>query len=423
MTSRERVRMALNHRQPDKVPFDIGSTVVSGIAASALKRLRGVLGLSRLPLYVHEPFQILGRVEEEDVEKLGVDVIALPLPGTMFGYKNEDWKPWKLFDGTEVLVGGGFRLTEDEHGNRYIHPRGDLSAPPSGMLPKGGLYFDNIVRQKPLDETRMDGRRDHLEDFTRFDEETLRHLETVSKHLYENTSKAINGAFFQLSLGDFSHIPGPSLPAPEGIRSPEEWLIAHYQHEQYIKDTYAFQAENALHNLKLYKQAVGDRIDIIQVSGTDFGSQISPMLSPDFFREFYKPHYAAVNAWIHENTRWKAFYHSCGAVLGLLPDFVDMGVDIINPVQISAKGMDPEVLKARFGDRLTFWGGGTNTQVTLPFGTPAQVRAETLGLMRVLSKGGGFVCGAVHNIQANTPIENMLAFIQAVHEFDPAQEG
>lgn len=418
MTSRERVRKALNHEQPDKVPIDLGSSAVTGISAGALARLRKALNLEQKPIKVHEPFQILGFVEEDVMKALNIDIIGLWTPYTIFGYKNEGWKPWKLFDGTDVLVGEGFVLSEDAQGNLYIHPQGDKNAKPSGKLPKGGFYFDNIVRQEPIDEDNLDGRRDFAEDFKIFDDETCRYLEEQSKYLYENTEYSINAAFSQGSLGDAAPLPGPGVKNPKGIRSVEEWLVAHYTHPEYIKEVYEFQTEIALENLKLYKQAVGDRIDVIQISGTDFGTQRGEFISPDMYREFYKPFHKRINDWIHKNTNWKTFYHCCGSIVNLLDDFIEAGVDVLNPVQCSAEGMDPKFLKEKYGKNLVFWGGAINTQKTLPFGTPEEVKQEALERLEMFSPGGGFIYNAIHNIQQQTPVENILAFFEAVNEFN-----
>ena len=159
---------------------------------------------------------------------------------------------------------------------------------------------------------------------------------------------------------------------------------------------------------------MGDRIDVVVMSGTDFGSQNGPFISPNAYRDLFKPLHKAMNDWVHAHTPWKIFYHSCGAVAPLLDDFVDMGLDILNPVQCSAAGMDAAVLKQKYGDKLVFWGGGVDTQKTLPFGTAEEVRAEVRERVRVLGAGGGLVFNTVHNIQARTPTENVLAMYEEV---------
>jgi uroporphyrinogen-III decarboxylase len=165
---------------------------------------------------------------------------------------------------------------------------------------------------------------------------------------------------------------------------------------------------------------MGDRIEVLVMSGTDFGGQQRPLCSPRLFDRLWKPLYARLNDWVHRHTRWKVFFHSCGAIAPLLDRFVEAGVDILNPVQCSAAGMDPATLKAKCGDKLVFWGGGVDTQKTLPFGTADEVRAEVRDRVRILGEGGGFVFNTVHNIQARTPTENVLAMYDEVRAFKSA---
>ena len=415
MTSRERVRAAVHHREPDRVPVDLGSTPVTGISASACARLRRALGLPSIPIKVWEPFQVLGEVGFEVMEKLGVDTVGLGSPVTMFGYWNENWKPWRLFDGTEVLVGENFMVKEQENGDLLIYPQGDTSVPPSGRMPKDGFYFDSIVRQEPIDEDRLDP-RDFEEDFKRYGDEELEYLRRTSEDLYRNTDFSIVSWFGQGGFGDVAPLPGPGLKRTKGIRTPSEWYIAHMTHPEYIRGIYEMQSEVALENLKLLREAVGDRIDVIGISGTDFGTQNGTFISPDMYREMYQPFHKKLNDWIHANTPWKIFYHSCGSVVTLLDDLIEAGVDILNPVQCSAAGMDAGMLKERYGDRLVFWGGGVDTQKTLPFGTPEEVRQEVRERIETFAPGGGFVFNTIHNIQPSTPVENILAMFDAVRE-------
>lgn len=213
-------------------------------------------------------------------------------------------------------------------------------------------------------------------------------------------------------------IPGPFIKNPRGIRRVEDWLTAHMLHPEYILEVFELQADIALKNLEIYRQAVGERIQIVWISGTDFGTQNGEIISPDTYRTFYKPYYKRVNDWVHRNTGWKTFYHCCGSIVNLLDDMVEAGVDILNPVQCSAAGMDPQMLKRKYGQKLVFWGAGVDTQKILPFGTPEEVRAQVLERCRIFSPGGGFVFNTIHNIMANTPIGNIIAMVNAVKEFN-----
>jgi uroporphyrinogen-III decarboxylase len=185
----------------------------------------------------------------------------------------------------------------------------------------------------------------------------------------------------------------------------------------YIKAVFDRQCEIAIENLRRLYAAVGDRISVIATNGTDFGTQNGPFCSPDQYRDLYLPYQKRINGWIHENTPWKTFMHSCGGIEPLIENIIEAEIDILSPVQCSAAGMDPRTLKRKYGSRLVFWGGGVDTQKTLPFGTPQQVRVEVRERIEILGEGGGFVFCSIHNIVANAPIENVLAMFDVVREY------
>ena len=415
MNSRERIVAALNHRQPDKVPVDLGGCVTTGIQASGLAKLRKALGLAERAVKVYEPMMMLGLVEEDVRKAVGGDVVGLNAPGTLLGYRNENWKPWKLPDGTEVLMGGDFECTYGEDGTIYAYPKGNTSAPPSAKMPATGFYFDNIARQQDLTDHDFDARKDYADQYAVFTDEDCRYYEKTAKELYEETDAAIFGNFFLGGVGDIFHIPGAWIEYPKGVRDYCEWIMVHLDHPEYVREFFDMQMEITLKNLELYRQAVGDRLAVIAVSGTDFGTQTGPFIAPDCYRELYKPYHKVFNDWVHENTNWKVFFHTCGAIVEFMDDLIDSGVDVINPVQFSAAGMDLRTLKDNYGDKVVFWGGGVDPQKTLPFGTPEEVEQETKRNVQILSEGGGFVCAAVHNIQGTTPVENILAFFRAIN--------
>ena len=320
MTSRERIRKAINHEESDRIPIDMGSTPVTGIAASTYTKLREALGLARRRVKVIEPFQILAEVDTEVMDKIGIDTIGLQLPTNLFGFKNEDWKAWKLFDGTEVLVPGLFITKQDKEGNLLLYPGGDTSAPPSGKMPKGGYYFDGIVRQETINESHLDPHEWVKDQYSLYTEEELRYLEKTAKNLYQNSDLSLVGSFFQGGFGDIALVPGLNVKYPKGIRNPQEWIMAHALHPEYIKGIFSLQCEIAVQNLNLYREAVGDKIDVIAVSGADFGTQNASSISLDMYRDIYKPFHKIVNEWIHKNTPWKIFYHTCGSIVSLLDD-------------------------------------------------------------------------------------------------------
>ena len=417
MNSRERVRRALGHQQPDMVPVDLGSTPVSGIAAGAYARLRQALGLPAHPPHVTEPFQVLADVEDDLRNVLGVDTVGVGLPTTFFGYRNEgEWKQWTLFDGTNVLVPGGFVTSVAPNGDILLYARGDTSVPPSARMPNGGFYFDSIIRQEQLDWDHLDPLEWAEQMYSVYAPPDVQYIQQQAAHLYATTQKALVWNWGGGGFGDIAHVPGPGLPHPKGIRDPQDWIVAHKTNPEYITAIFEYQCQVALQNARLVWDAAGSKIDVVFVSGTDFGTQDRLFISPEMYRELYKPFHRRVNDWIHHNTTWKIFYHTCGSIAGLLDDLVDVGVDIINPVQCSAAGMEEQGLKRRYGDSLVFWGGGVDTQWVLPFGSPQDVYDQVRRRIDVFSTGGGFVFNTIHNIQQNVPVDNLMAMVRALKD-------
>ncbi len=416
MTSRERLDAALNHRQPDRIPVDFNGTAVTGMHVKCVIGLREYYGLERRLVKVHEPYQMLGWIDEDLQAALGLDVEGVYGPETMFGFRNENWKSWRMDDGTEVLVSDNFRVTKDANGDTLIYPKSDLSAPPSGRLPKDGFFFDTIVRQEPIDEATLDP-EDNLEEFGPVSEAALDHFDAESRRAAA-TGRGVIASFGGTALGDIALVPAPFLKRPKGIRDVEEWYVSTLTRRPHIHKIFERQTETALQNLGKINARVGDRVQAAFLCGTDFGTQQSTFCSVAAFRELYMPYYKRINDWAHRHTSWKTFKHSCGAVETLIPSFIESGFDILNPVQVSAAGMDAAGLKAKYGKDIVFWGGGADTQKTLAFGTPQEVRAEVRERCEVFGRDGGFVFNAIHNIQANVPVRNVVAMFEALNEYN-----
>ena len=205
MNPRERVELALQHKEADRVPLDLGATTVSGMHVSAVYLLRQALGLDApgTPVKVIEPLQMLGEIELDLVEALGLDVVRLGGTGTSFGFKLEGWKEWRTFDGTPTLVPDGFNTTPDPNGDLLMYPQGDRSAQPSGKMPKGGLYFDPIFHQLPIDEGNLNV-GDNLEEFAPFPNPELEDFKREALRLYTETDRAIILNLGMFSLGDIA---------------------------------------------------------------------------------------------------------------------------------------------------------------------------------------------------------------------------
>jgi hypothetical protein len=359
---------------------------------------------------------MLGWVDEDLKQAIGIDVEGVFPRKTMFGFPNENWKTWRLPDGLEVLVPKGFRTTIDENRDTLIYPEGDTTAPASGRMPKGGHFFDTIVRQPPLDEETLNP-DDNLEEFVPISSEDLDYFQQ-SVRAAASTGRAVLATIGGASFGDIGLVPAPFLKYPKGIRDITEWYISTSTRRDYLHRVFSAQCDMALENLAKINAAAGDIMDAVYLDGADFGTQTSTFCSAATFRELYSPYHKRINDWIRTHTKWKIMKHCCGAVEKLVPSLIESGFDILNPVQCTASGMDPVHLKSAYGGRLTFWGGGVDTQTVLQFGTPEQIRKQVIERCRIFSKNGGFVFSTVHNILPNTPVSSIVAVIQAIHEFN-----
>ncbi len=400
------------------MPLDLGGSAVTGMHVSSVYALRQALGLDApgKPVKVVEPFQMLGEIGPDLREALGVDVVGLGGPRGFFGFANEGWKPWTTMDGTPVLVPEAFNTEPEPNGEILMYPEGDKSVPPSGRMPSGGWYFDAIIRQDPIDDERLNV-EDNLEEFAPISDADLAYFAAEAERLYTQTDKAILASFGGTAFGDIALVPATQLKHPRGIRDVAEWYMSTVTRRDYVYAIFERQCAIGLANLARLHEVIGDRVAGVFVTGTDFGTQNGCFISPRAYRGLFQPFHRRVNDWIHTHTAWKSFIHSCGSIIQLMPDMVDAGFDVFNPVQCSAANMDPQTLKERFGERVTFWGGGVDTQKTLPFGTPQEVRDEVCGRIKTFGPGGGFVFNTVHNVQARVPVENMLAMYNAVRDY------
>lgn len=417
MQSRERVERALNHLPTDRVPIDLGSTAVTGAHVSIIHQLRQSLGLpvsGEHTVRVADPYQMLGRVENDLRDAIGVDCIGVGLTRDLFGFRHDrGWKPFVAWDGVPMLVPDDFNTEFREDGALLQYPQGDRSAPASGIMPAGGYFHDTIIRQPPIDDDHLNV-EDNLEEFQPLTDEDLEHLRRTVDHLYNTTPYAIVGNFGQGAFGDIALVPAPFLKYPKGIRDVQEWYTSLLIRQDYILELFDRQCAIAIKNLEMVYQAVGNKVSVVFVSGTDFGTQNAPFMSNDQYKTMFQPFHQRVNGWVHQHTAWKTFIHSCGAIEPLISEIITSGFDILNPVQCSACGMDPQMLKDKYGAQLTFWGGGIDTQKTLPYGTLDAVKAEVAERVQIFGANGGFIFNPVHNIQALSPIESVLAMYEVV---------
>ena len=399
MSSRERVLAAVNHSEPDRVPLDLGGSRVTGIDAGAYVALRAALGLDGGPPQVVDVWQMLAWVERPVVEALEADALPVPYLTGPFGLRVDAWRPWRLDDpdsadsGVAVQMPANFAPVADEEGSLCLYQDGNLVAKKA----PSSIYYDRMVEFEVYDPLPP------VESWPMplFSGEELTWRRSWAETLRRETDKAL--------IGDF----GPILGR---WGSYQEWMLNIAADPDYVLAFYERKIEALLRNMALYADAVGDNIDIVWL-GEDFGTQKGLMISPATFRRMVAPYYKRLFDWVHSHTSWKVLFHCCGAIYPIIGTLIECGVDILNPVQTSAAGMDPARLKAEFGDRLTFWGGGVDTQHMLPLGSLEEIRAQVAERIRIFGPGGGFVFSPVHNIQRDVTPERLLALYRAVREF------
>lgn len=406
MTSRERVLKAFNFEETDHVPLDLGGSFASGIHIQALVKLRRYLGLKNKRVKVGDILQMLGDVEMDVVHALRLDCLHISWPtDNRFGIRLSDYKPWKLFDGTEVMVPGQFDVDVAKDGSWFLRRESDpnnANEPVEGHMPKGGYYFDlasDLRYSWDFTPPSVEEIRRSIPPVT---DEELRILEKRAKDLREGTDKAI-----------VMECCPPVGLSRLGVGSFWEFQCLVMANPRYVKELFDFQTGRSLRILKLLKQALGDNVDVITIMASDLGYQNGEVIPPESFKEVFVPFLKKQNDWVHQNTPWKTFVHSCGSITKMIPLLIESHVDILNPVQTSAKGMDPQFLKEKFGDKIVFWGGGVDTQHTLPFGTSAEVKEEVRRRISIFGSGGGFVFNPVHNIQSGVPPENVVSAYRA----------
>jgi uroporphyrinogen decarboxylase len=401
MKPRERVLAALDHREADRVPVDFAGHRSSGIAAIAYPKLREYLGLLSRPVRVYDVIQQLAVVDEDVLDRFGVDTIEL---GRGFALDDESWSPWALPDGTPCFVPAWTPIERDE--NRWVirSESGIVLA----HMPDGALYFEQTYFPF-LEGDDLNAISDVLGesmwtaiasppgpvDAERFSE--------GARELRARTDRAIIGLFGGnlFEVGQFLYRNDVFMMLLAGEPA--------HAHKFLDKLT-----EIHLANLERFLKAVGEHIDII-LFGDDLGMQTGPMMSPTMYCEFFKPRHKLLWSRAKELADVKVMLHCCGGVRELLPHLIEAGVDAINPVQISCSGMDAAELKAQFGKDITFWGGGCDTRDILPNGTPEQVAEHTRRQVEILRPGGGFVFQQVHNILANVSAGNVTAMFDAVN--------
>ena len=397
ITPRQRVQRALRHEPTDRVPIDLGGMASTGIMAVAYARLKDYLGISGGRVRVFDIGQQLAEVEPEILSRFGVDVISLE--NSLGETQPGRWKPWRLPDGTPCEIPADLDLRPDEERGGWLIWENGL---PTQRMAAGSLYFETIYH--PLAEAGT------LADLDAFpvpllSEARLRALEARAQALSAHTDFAV--------MANFG---GSILEAGQGLRGWDLFMMDLAGGGAFVEDLIGRIVDAQLANLELFLQAVGSHVQIVQF-GDDLGAQDRPQLSPRMYRQFIKPGHQQLYQYVHTHSDCAVFLHSCGAIFPLIPDLIEAGVDILNPVQTSAAGMDPQRLKAEFGSRITFWGGGADTQAVLSEAAPGEVAAHVAERLRIFAPGGGYVFNPIHNIQADVPPENIIAMFDTARAF------
>jgi hypothetical protein len=408
MTSRERVGKAVNFQVPDRVPIDLGGMKASGIAAGAYHRLKKLLGI-RGATKVSDLRFMIAAVEPEVLKRFHVDVVPVDLSCIAAAVRpHNEWVPRTLFDQTPVLLPPGTAIREEKDGG-WVLLNEDGSAS-SFRMPPGGYYFDDVTfnRGGRIDPARFNPQTD-------IPDKSLRLMADYAGSMYRSTDFALLGWGFGVCFLGLSLITDRASNVTQG--RPDEWMVMLLTEKDTCHQIMDRSVEAAISCLRQVNQAVGDYCFAWGIASDDSGTQRGEFISPDLWAEMIKPHYTKLCDWVHRNTRMKTFFHCCGSIPHLIPHLIEAGVDILNPVQTSAAGMDPLWLKREFGRSIVFWGGGCDTQSVLPTATPDAVRSHVKERLEIFSPGGGYVFNQVHNIQANVPPENIAAMLDAAYDF------
>ncbi len=380
MNSRERTLLALNHKEPDRVPLDMGGTVVTGISVKAYRKLRKHLGLPEIEPEIVDIFQQIAKVDDDVLEKLGVDVKNIS-PRSSATFKidiKEADDYWYFYDEFHI----GWRMPKDNglYYDMFDHPLAGEHITVEDV--------DKFGWPDPLDPARFIGLKEAAVK-VRDEEKRAVVVGSMSAGIMEvyAWTRGFNDYFT-----DFAGNPKLAEKFMDRIL---EMQISYWD--------------------KMF-DTIGDAFDVA-ATADDFAGQHGMLISPRSYRKIAKPRHKELFDYIHKHSNAKVFFHSCGSIRAVIPDLIEIGCDIINPVQVSADGMDSAELKREFGKDLTFWGGGVDTQGVFGVGTPQQVRDDVKRRLNDLMPGGGFVFNTVHNIQGNVPVENIVAMLDTVQEF------
>lgn len=403
MTSRERVRKILNFEEADRPAIDLGATRMTGTSAWTYVALKRALGIEGGETRVYDLFQMLAEVEEEVLDGLGCDFAMVPDEQMPYGLERNGWKEYTFWDGQTFQVPADFQPQVTGEGDLLVG-NGPGWTEPVARMPSGGRYFDaiNVANLTDTFEVPHVDEKDWPVPGEIEGEYLERERERIGA-LYESTERAL--------------VVTPPFNLSSGYGGMYQWGMKMALDPDHCKEYMLAQGEGMARRARQYLEVVGEYLEVVVLSGADYGTQDREAFRPDLFGKCMAPGWKLVCDAVHEFPHVKVWVHSCGSVPGLIPHMVEAGVDCLNPVQWGAAGMDRKWMKEMFGDRLTFWGGGINTQNTFPFGSADEVRKEAGECLDIYAPGGGFVVNPIHNVQADVPVENILALYETAREY------
>ncbi len=401
MNSRERARLVLNHQVADRPAIDLGATRQTGTSAWSYRALKRSLGIPSERVRAFDLYQMLAEVEEPVLDAVSADFCMLPIDDLGLGLEYGGWEPWTFWDGQTFDVPAGF-APRVAAGGALESPR-VRGGPIEMRMPVGGRFFDLIPGERQDSFEIPHIAEADWQIVVPFTDEYLRAQEDRARRLYASTERAI--------------VASPPCHAPQGYAGTYHWAMKMAIDPEHCRDYMMRQGEAEAVRWRQYLQAVGAYVAVVNISANDFGTQHREMFRPSLWQEFYVPSWRVVTDVIHTFPDVRTWIHCCGSVPNLIPYFIAAGVDILNPVQWTAEGMDLATLKARYGDRLTFWGGAISTQRTFPFGTAEDVAREVREVLDVMTPGGGYVVNPIHNILAEVPVENIVALYRTAQAY------
>ncbi|MDF2613134.1 MAG: methylcobalamin:coenzyme methyltransferase [Clostridia bacterium] len=411
MNSRELVMASINHKEINKVPVDLGATPSSGISAIAYNHFTNYLGMQHAKTKIYDVVQQLAQPEDEFIKKFGIDVMDI---GRAFNDKEEDWYPITMSNGGAAYYPKWFRPVKGSDGSYAAYDQeGEMIA----KMPVGATFFDETVF--PYLDAYPDNYKDLPKAMNKVLWQNLAHspwdhagdpnfwqtLREKAIHLRNTTDKALM-IVCGCNLFEWGTF----------LRRMDNFLMDIYAEPEEVERLVDALLEKHLESLKNVCDAVGDVVDILRF-GDDLGMDSGPFMSPDKYKQIFKPRHKILCDYVHKNSQMKTFLHSCGSIYQLMPDLIDAGYDIINPVQTNVTDMDAAKLKKEFGKDITFWGGGVNTRHILNRGTTKEVKDDVRRNIEILLPGGGFIFNPIHNIMPDVPPQNIEAMFEAVNEY------